>query len=229
MSAQSVHDEVGSAAGALGPGLLAATPVGMEIVDYMGQCDIGVTMRLKGVDIMEQLPAMKRARSSMEVSRGADSAVALFCWQVCLEPGWTHVGPAGNVEGGATWIDLEGSWKAALELLYCSTQSFGDDIWEVVKALGPEAWPRAQMQKLNHPQIEYIHAPPGIRMNGDIYQRNTVSGTERTVRRLWLNFGSLHGVVRASEVVARPLTSAPVVVPVAVAALAKTLVVSPCS
>ena len=176
----------------------------MDVADAGTDGGAVVTMCLDGVhNIMEQLPAMKRARSSWVTEALADTTGPPCVWQVCLTVGWNGApgvwaggtGAVGNSDGGATWIDLEGGWKHALELLYYSTQSLGEDTWLVVKALGPAAWPRARLQGLGYPNVEYIHAPPGTRQGGDIFQLNTVSGTERTVRCLRHHVGSLVGKV----------------------------------
>ncbi len=127
----------------------------MEGPTDTGEHEVDVTMHLDGVNVMEKLPTMKRARINREIIAGADTASPSYVWQVCLEEGWKDSDLAGNGRGGATWIDLEGSWKHAVELLLNSTQAFGDNVWQVVSALGPDAWPRAQTKKLNHPQIEY--------------------------------------------------------------------------
>jgi hypothetical protein len=189
---------------------MSAQPTTIETGSAMDVAEAGnydgavVTMCLDGVhNIMEQLPAMKRARSSWVTEALADTTGPPCVWQVCLTVGWSGApgvwaggtGAVGNSDGGATWIDLEGGWKHALELLFYSTQSFSEDIWQVVKALGPAAWPRARLLGLGYPNIEYLHAPPGTREGGDIFQLNTVTGTERSVRRLWLHIGSLSGKV----------------------------------
>lgn len=167
------------------------TETAMEVTDAGADDGAVVTMCLDGVhDIMQQLPAMKRARSSWVTEALADTAGPQCVWQVCLTEA------EGN-DGGAMWVDLEGGWKHALELLLCSTQSFSEDIWQVVKALGTASWPRARLLGLGYPHIEYLHAPPGMRVGGDIYQLNTTTGTERSVRRLWLHIGSLAGRISA--------------------------------
>ncbi len=176
----------------------------MDVADAGTNDGAVVTMCLDGVhNIMEQLPAMKRARSSWVSEALADTTGPQCVWQVCLTEGWSVAtgggagvaGAVGNSDSGATWIDLEGGWKHALELLFCSTQSFSEDIWQVVRALGPAAWPRARLLGLGYPNIEYLHAPPGMREGGGIFQLNTTTGTERSVRRLWLHIGSLNGKV----------------------------------
>ena len=177
MSAQPTPVETGSA---------------MEVADAGDDDGAVVTMCLDGVnDIMQQLPAMKRARSSWVTEALADTAGPRCVWQVCLTEA------VGNDGSGATWVDLEDGWKHALELLLCSTQSFGEDIWTVVKALGIAAWPRARLLGLGYPHTQYLHAPPGMRVGGDIFQLNTATGTERSVRRLWLHIGPLVGKVAA--------------------------------
>jgi hypothetical protein len=191
---------------------MSAQPTPFETGSAMDVADAGtdggavVTMCLDGVhDIMQQLPAMKRARSNWVTEALADTTGPQCVWQVCLTEGWSGAtgggasvaGAVGNNGSGATWVDLEGGWKHALELLFCSTQSFSEDIWQVVKALGTAAWPRARLLGLGYPNIEYLHAPPGMREGGDIFQLNTTTGTERSVRRLWLHTGSLTGKVAA--------------------------------
>ena len=166
------------------------TGAAMDVAEAGTQDGAVVTMCLDGVhNIMEQLPAMKRARSSYVTEALADTTGPPCVWQVCLTP--DHA----SSEGGGTWIDLVGGWKHAMELLLNSTQAFGEDIWQVVRAQGPAAWPRARLLGLWYPHIEYIHAPPGTREGGDIFQLNTATGTERSVRRLWLHIGSLTGKV----------------------------------
>ncbi len=70
---------------------------------------------------------------------------------------------------------------------------FDADIWGRGLAscfsAGTRCLAPGQMKKLNHPQIEYIHAPPGLRQDGDII----VTGANRVVRRMWLHLGSLNG------------------------------------
>ncbi len=155
-----------------------------------------VVMCLDGVyNVMDQLPAMKRARSESMSDALSRSAASQFVWQVCLAESWRGAGTVGHGEGGATWVDVEGGWQHALELLHYSTLSLGEDVWQVVKALGPTAYPRARLQGLGYPLIEYVRAPPGTRQGGDFFQRNTASGTERTVRGLELHVGPLVGKV----------------------------------
>ncbi len=72
---------------------------------------------------------------------------------------------------------------------------------------GPAVWPRARLQGLGYPHVEYIHAPPGMRQGGDIFQLNTVTGAERTVRRLWLHIGSLLGNVVVGGMAGPTMTS----------------------
>jgi hypothetical protein len=171
----------------------------MDVADAGADDGAVVTMCLDGVhDIMQQLPAMKRARSNWVTEVLADTAGPQCVWQVCLTEA------AGHNGSGATWVDLEDGWKHALELLLCSTQSFSEDVWQVVKALGTASWPRARLLGLGYPytEYEYLHAPPGMREGGDIYQLNTTTGTERSVRRLWLHIGPLTGKVAAGGLVA---------------------------
>ena len=80
-------------------------------------------------------------------------------------------------------------------MLFLATRDFGDDIWEVVKASGKEAWPKAKGIAASLENYEVVCAPPGCRAGGQIFQRNINTGTERSVRRLVLSYGSLVGSV----------------------------------
>ncbi len=154
----------------------------------------------------------------------ADTAGPDVVWQVCMQEAWRGSGPElGGVDSflsaGPTWADLDGGWKRALELLFRSTQ-FGEDdegIWDVIRSLGPTAWPHARLHGLGvgASLVEYVHALPGAREGGggDIFQRNLLTGTERSVRRLCLHVGSLqgkvvHGGTVAATTVERPAGAA---------------------
>ena len=157
-------------------------------------------------EILGSMPAMKRARASLLSELLADTAEPDVVWQVCLQEAWRGKGPAADgvdafSSAGPTWADLAGGWKEALELLHRATQ-FGEDeaaIWDEIRSRGQTAWPRARLHGLGvgASLVEYVRAPPGTREGsvGDIFQRNLLTGTERSVRRLWLHVGSLQGKV----------------------------------
>jgi hypothetical protein len=180
---------------------MAALPTAGAAGSAMDTAEVGgdgavIIMCLDGVNnAMDQLPAMKRARSELMADAPLHSAASQRVWQVCLAESWRGAGAVGYGEGGATWVDVEGGWQRALELLHYSTLSLGEDVWKVVMTLGPTAYPRAQLQGLGYPSVEYVRAPPGTRQGGDFFQRNTASGTERTVRCVKLLVGPLVGKV----------------------------------
>ena len=176
----------------------AAAGSAMDTAEVGGDGAV-IVMCLDGINnVMDQLPAMKRARS--ELLAGASShSNSQHVWQVCLAESWRTAGAVGYGEGygegGATWVDVEGGWQRALELLHYSTLALGEDVWKVITVLGPTAYPRALLQGLGYPSVEYVRAPPGTRLGGDFYQRNTTSGTERTVRCMKLLVGPMVGKV----------------------------------
>ena len=194
---------------------MAALPAAGAAGSAMDTAEVGgdgavIVMCFDGINnVMDQLPAMKRARSELAAHAPSHSAESRRVWQVCLAESWRADGAVGYGEGGATWVDVEGGWQRALELLHCSTLALGEDVWKVVMDLGPSAFPRALLQGRGYPTVEYVRAPPGTRLGGDFFQRNTTSGTERTVRCMKLLVGPLVGKV-AFGTTAAPAPALPV-------------------
>ncbi len=143
-------------------------------------------MKRPEIDVIEQLRSKKRARTSIGNSFFTDMAMQCV-WRVCVqEASWNC---------GATWVNMEGGWKKVMEILFFTTNDFGEDIWEIVTALGKDSWPRVKGTHHGFPETEVICAPPGMRAEEQIFQCIVTTATERSVRRLEMSYGSQEGFV----------------------------------